>query len=599
MAHRRTEVEQELAAERQGIEDEKNQLASVKKQLRLEQRKLETERELFQEDQQVLEDRIEQQVAARVEKLQVRIQIQEEQLRQARELREQFQSKLIQRAEADRRFGQRTPEEVLEEIQNLRREKEELEQKLAERPGEEAAARLRELESQREAWETERFRLRIRVQELERDSTYNRIAVTELETLRDEKEALEVGKGRLKAALDELKAEVKDAIAQSKDKSPFPECSRMDSLTVLQTETPVWDELPNLREFAEDLRYRIALSPLTQDANTQKRLYYTGRDIRAFLGGLAMSKLHILQGISGTGKTSLPVAFARAVGGQYKLVEVQAGWRDRQDLIGYFNAFEGRFYESDFLKALYEAQCPAYRERMYIILLDEMNLSRPEQYFADFLSKLEQDAPTIGLTTDLDKPAPRLFRDGQILPIPPNVWFVGTANQDETTLEFADKTYDRAHVMELQRSHESFDTPSRLEPRHPVSHQALTIAFKKAQKHYAAKAEEAYQFLNETLADFLGRRFKVGWGNRLERQMRDFVPIVIAAGGSLGEATDHILATKILPKIRDRHDTPTSDLRKLREEFQAGWSMFDAENEPDQSLAIIDKEIRRLEPGED
>ena len=592
---RLAELNQQIAVEREEIDVDKNQLAEERKHWRLEHRRIETDKQLLEEDQQALEEKIEQRATARVDQLQVRIQVLEERLKLAQQLREQFQAKLIQRAEADRKFGQKTPEEVFEELDILGREKAELEQKLASRLGESAGTRLQDLELQKEEWEMERFRLSTRLQELERSITYNRIAVTELETLRDEKEALEASNNRLRAALNELKAQVNEAVAQSQERSPFPECFRMDGDTRLQTEIPLCENIPDLNEFARDLRYRIALSPIEQE----KRLYYSERDVRAFLGGLAMSHLHLLQGISGTGKTSLPVAFARAVGGEYKLVEVQAGWRDRQDLIGYYNAFEGRFYESDFLKAIYEAQCPANRERIYIIILDEMNLSRPEQYFADFLSKLEQDSPTVGLTTDLDKPSPKLFQNGNILPIPRNIWFVGTANQDETTLELADKTYDRSHIMEVQRNRESFHLPAQPDPRHPISYQALMTSFKNAQREYANNASRAYQFLNQTLADFLERRFKVGWGNRLERQIKDFVPVVIAAGGSLGEATDHILATKILRKIRDRHDTPTSDLRQLKDDLLQYWSMLDGQTEPEQSLFIIDTEIRRLEPGED
>ena len=106
-----------------------------------------------------------------------------------------------------------------------------------------------------------------------------------------------------------------------------------------------------------------------------------------------MSRLHLLQGISGTGKTSLPLAFARALGAGAALIEVQAGWRDRQDLIGHFNAFERRFYESEFLQALYRAQCPRYSGLVNIVVLDEMNLSHPEQYFADLLSAMEEPDP--------------------------------------------------------------------------------------------------------------------------------------------------------------------------------------------------------------
>jgi hypothetical protein len=589
----------EIAQKEQEIEDLQKQIAEERKQLRLEQKRLETEKEIFAEDKQALDEKIEQKAAIEVDKLNVKIQILEEQLKFAQNQRNQFQSVIIKRQESDRRFGQKTPEEILEQLENLQREKRELEEKLASRPSETATARLQELESQKETWEDDRFRLNTRLQELERNSSYSRIAVTELETLRDEKEALEASNTRLKAALQQLRADVDDAIGKDNRKSPFPKCFDMDNNVRLQTENYLSENNLNLKDFAEDLRVRIALSPLSQDSKTQKRLFYSAQDIRAFLGGLAMSHLHILQGISGTGKTSLPVAFTRAINGNYKLVEVQAGWRDHQDLIGYFNAFERTFYENKFFQAIYEAQCPANKDRIYIVILDEMNLSRPEQYFAYFLSQLEQDNPTIDVTTDLDKPSPILFANKNTLPIPPNIWFVGTANQDETTLEFADKTYDRAHIMELQRHRESFDLPEKLEYREPepISHQSLITAFEKAQNQYTTQADQVYKFLNDTLADFMERRFKVAWGNRLQRQINDFVPVVIATGGTIGEATDHILATKIFRKICDRHDTLSSDLKKLQQLLNDNW--LDPSTPPEKSLSIIDKEIHRLEPIED
>ncbi|GAA3300806.1 hypothetical protein GCM10020218_093330 [Dactylosporangium vinaceum] len=74
-----------------------------------------------------------------------------------------------------------------------------------------------------------------------------------------------------------------------------------------------------------------------------------------------MSRLHLLEGMSGIGKTSLPVALAKALGTECAVVEVQAGWRDRTDLFGHHNTFERRFEESEFLQALYLAQTPRYR----------------------------------------------------------------------------------------------------------------------------------------------------------------------------------------------------------------------------------------------
>jgi 5-methylcytosine-specific restriction endonuclease McrBC GTP-binding regulatory subunit McrB len=97
------------------------------------------------------------------------------------------------------------------------------------------------------------------------------------------------------------------------------------------------------------------------------------------------------------------------------------------------------------VQALYRAGTPAFKDKPYVIVLDEMNLSHPEQYFADVLSAIERDAP-LTLTNVLLEPAPSRLAEGRLLAIPSNVWFVGTANHDETTMGFADKTYDRSHV---------------------------------------------------------------------------------------------------------------------------------------------------------
>ena len=596
IAQKYAEFEQNIFTERQEFEQERQQLIAERKSLRKEQNRLEIDRELLEEERQYFEEKVDQHAAAKVERLEARLRVCKDLSEISQKQQQNLEVKLGQLFDANKRFGQRNPEEILAELEDLRRQNNELEQKLSERPTEAAARRLEDLEVQKEQWEAEGFRLSEKVQQLERSAAINRIAVLNLETLRDEKKALEASNNRLRAVLEELRVNVNDAIAQSKERSPFEKCVQLDKDEKLQIAPPLSQESIDLAQFAEDLRYRIAISSLEKG----KRLYYSEEDIRAFLGGIAMQgKLHILQGISGTGKTSLPIAFARALGRRgrenYKLVEVQAGWRDRQDLIGYYNSFEGKFYETEFLTALYEAQCPEFRDQIYIIILDEMNLSRPEQYFADFLSKLEQDAPELILNTDLERPSPKLFKKKDTLIIPPNVWFVGTANQDETTLEFADKTYDRAHVMELERSQENFDIP-KISGRNSISYNALTTAFNEAQKQHHSKATKAFVFLNDCLSEILESKFKIGWGNRLQRQINDYIPVVIAAGGSLTEATDHILATKILRKVRDRHDIQLGDLTELKETIEAYWSELDA-GKPVKSFNILESELQRLERG--
>ncbi|WPF88025.1 hypothetical protein WEU38_14590 [Cyanobacterium aponinum AL20118] len=602
--NKKNQLETEKINNKLELEKEYQQLGEARKELKRQQTQLECDRTILEEDRENLEVKINQKSAQKIELLEAKITYQKEQLEERKRIINLLQTTIINREESDRRFGNRSPHEILTELENLRRIKEELEIELASKPSDIATEKLAQLESEKEQWERDRFRLATELQELKRNNTYSKMAVTEVETLRDEKESLQVNNDRLRNALEELRKQIGQEIEKSKDTSPFPECIAMDENETLQTITPLEESIPNLREFAEDLRYRIAVS----SEHEQKRLYYSAQDIRTFLGGLAMSRLHLLEGISGTGKTSLATAFSSAVNDpnneyklepnkrtDYKLIEVQAGWRDRQDLIGYYNAFEKRFYESEFLQALYQAQCPFYRDRIYIIVLDEMNLSRPEQYFADFLSKLEQESPTLTLTTDLNRRYPALFEDHKTLKIPENIWFIGTANQDETTLEFADKTYDRAHIMELGRNQVKFDIPE-LNYRNPISYQALKLAFQQAQNQYQSQAKQADQFLKDYLADLLEIKFKIGWGNRLERQIEAFIPVVIASGGTIGEATDHLLATKILRKIKNRYDIPAIYLRELREQITVFWGELDYQYDPIKSLNIIDTEINRIEP---
>ena len=136
-------------------------------------------------------------------------------------------------------------------------------------------------------------------------------------------------------------------------------------------------EIPDLKKFSVELQQRIA------QAEDDSPLYFRLEDIQLLLGGLAMSQLHIFQGISGTGKTSLAKAFAKAVGGHCTDIAVQAGWRDRDDLLGHYNAFEKRFYERDCLQGLYTAQTSAYKDRCNIIFF----LFRKMQRFINRIGK--------------------------------------------------------------------------------------------------------------------------------------------------------------------------------------------------------------------
>lgn len=570
---------------------EREQLTKDRANLKKRAAQVEIERDVLREDREAFDERVARRAAHEREAAKAKQQDLGARLASAQAGRDELYEKLRLRDEAERALGNRPLEEVKKELDALVKERDSLKAQLAKRPNQDVTERLATLERAQEEWEAERARLTQELGAARRGLERSKIAVTELEDLRDAKAALESGRDLLHAHIEELRKEVNDRIRRADGVSPFPACSLMDTDSGLQTPVPMTDNIPDLRAFCLDLQHRIALDP----SNRDNVLIYDLRDIRCFLGGLAMSRLHLLQGISGTGKTSLPLAVARALGAGSTLVEVQAGWRDRQDLVGHFNAFERRFYETEFLQALYRAQCPRFADLVNIVVLDEMNLSHPEQYFADLLSALEQEPrlQKLDLMTAPVEPAPAHLRNGRTLAIPQNVWFVGTANHDETTKDFADKTYDRAHVMELPRNRVQFE-PKQLPALAPVSFTALRSAFDKAQGIHEAKAKEAYAFLDKSFADILGRRFGVGWGNRLERQMLDFVPVVVAAGGTVGEAVDHILATKLLRKVRDRHDTRPEDLTALNERIAEVWPTLDKAGSAKLSGAIVRDELRRL-----
>ncbi len=558
--------------------------------LRKEAQKIEIDRELVDEDRQALKEKAEKLAAKKLEAKDSEIKALRERLDAARRERDDLESRMRDREEADRRFGERTPEEVLDETRRLRQECEKLRKELGSRPTAEALQHLEALERQRETWETERPALLGERAELKQRLARMNIEVTELEALRAEKEALQACNELLTKTLEDKVGKVQELVNGPDVESPFPSCSQMDNDDDLQATGPTVGKIQSLQKFAEYVRHRMA---------HEKALFYSAADVRSFLGGLAMSKLHLLQGISGTGKTSLPLAFARAIGAGHALIEVQAGWRDRQDLIGHYNTFERRFYESAFLQALYKASCPLYAKTPFVVVLDEMNLSHPEQYFADLLSALEQEPEQqrLDLMTASVASAPEHTVDGgKELKIPPNVWFVGTANHDETTKDFADKTYDRAHVMELPRHRDAFQ-PKEMKAYAPISLDALQDAFDEAFDKNAEAAEKAYNFLEEDLGPMLGDKFGVGWGNRLESQMKHYVPVVIDCGGSLGEATDHVLATKLLRKIQNRYDNRPEAIKELRQAINAKWPSLDPADpaaSPAKSLDILKKELKRL-----
>ncbi len=274
------------------------------------------------------------------------------------------------------------------------------------------------------------------------------------------------------------------------------------------------------------------------------KLYYTPRMISLFFSGMAASKVIILEGISGTGKTSLPYAMAKFFNNSAAIISVQPSWRDRAEILGYLNEFTKRFNETDFLKALYEA---CYRKDVNLIVLDEMNLARIEYYFAEFLSIMEMPDSSewkIDLVPDAKPSDPIKVVNGKIQ-VPLNVWFVGTANKDDSTFTITDKVYDRAIALEFIAKGEFFQAPE-TEPVN-MSYSYLQELFDEAYYKYPVSRDLLDKF--SVLDKYVQNNFKVAFGNRIMVQLNKFIPVYVACGGTEDDGLDYIFANKILRKF--------------------------------------------------
>ena len=317
--------------------------------------------------------------------------------------------------------------------------------------------------------------------------------------------------------------------------SRFFRLTTVDNFYKVQYQPPEWDNEIRLDELCERMRNFSA---------SRLGLYYDIRIIRYLIASLGTARMLILQGISGTGKTSLAYAFGKFVQRDTSIASVQPSWRERTELFGYFNEFTKKFNETEFLKACYEAN---YYEDPHIVVLDEMNIARVEYYFAEMLSILEMprsDEWLIDIISNTWDNDPVLLNDGKVH-INDNTWFIGTINNDDSTFAVADKVYDRAVVIDLDSKAVAFDAPD-TEPVH-IRTEHLKELFDEAKANYPM-SDTVKEKLNE-LDSYLIAHFRLAFGNRIMKQIRDFIPCFVGCGGTELDAVDFIVAKKVFRKF--------------------------------------------------
>ena len=362
-------------------------------------------------------------------------------------------------------------------------------------------------------------------------------------------------------------------VTVSEDRDPCPACTELDG------------KLPEFEKALEERRRALFEDPtlpklvqfiVNYARDSRLHLSYTQEDIAAFIAGLGMSKLTILQGMSGTGKTSLPKIFTEALFSRCDIVEVESSWRDKSELLGYYNEFSKMYTPKKFTQALYRARLNP--ETLTFIVLDEMNLSRIEYYFSDFLSLMEHEADqrelkllNVGLyrTENGETVSYRGLRDGHTVRIPENIWFIGTANRDESTFEISDKVYDRAHTMNFNKR-----APKVLYYNDPIPKRYLPVAqltrmFEQAKKDMPFNID-AYPAIGEV--EKLLAPYNISFGNRVATQIEAFVSIYCSCFTSseavVRDAVETILLSKVVSKLElksiDNKEELAAEFEKLQ-----------------------------------
>ncbi|WP_095499753.1 AAA family ATPase [Paraferrimonas haliotis] len=483
-----------------------------------------------------------------------------------------------------------TPSGILQRIDELEKELKQARNKLKGRSEDSLEEELEHYKERVDDLEEELRDLKQEHDEVKLREGKYKLSVREKLELQKQKDLLEVSNAALTHSVEAVKSQLDDLVEKQQSQEAFKELTLMDR----KYREPVAAQPVNsLKEFTEELQHRIAIS-------TDVELYYELDLLRKFIAGLALSPLHVFQGISGTGKTSLVNAFAAAVGGEVTTVPVQAGWRDRDDLIGHYNAFEKRYYEKECLQGLYKAHTPSYEKRFNIILLDEMNLSRPEQYFAEFLSAMEQNEQkrkVVLMDSSVANPPKHFVEDRKLL-LKTNTWFMGTANHDETTFEFADKTHDRAFILDLEKQVKPEGWSAQAKKRTVFDFESVDALFEKAQKNHKQLVLGMLKIL--TTSDFtkiLERQFDIGWGNRLEAQALKFISVYKDCGGHEADALEHLLITRVLRKgkVLGRYDISIDKLKELKSALSKMFASVNGTGA--KAIDIIQSEITRKEEG--
>jgi len=283
-----------------------------------------------------------------------------------------------------------------------------------------------------------------------------------------------------------------------------------------------------------------------------------------FVASIMTKPFVIFTGLSGSGKTKLAQAFAMWIcedDSQYCIAPVGADWTNREPLLGFPNALDKESYippDNEVLDLIFESLKPGNEKKPYFLILDEMNLSHVERYFADFLSVMEtKDEKGISLYSDNE----RKDTNGKVImkkfKLPDNLFIVGTVNIDETTYMFSPKVLDRANVIEFRVTKD--EMVEYLKNPRVIDLKEIKSKGKDMAGSFTALAKDQDRTFNESgdlnksLLDFFDELKNAGaeFGYRTAGEINRFAAIIKMLDPLITteQITDFAIMQKLLPKL--------------------------------------------------
>lgn len=300
------------------------------------------------------------------------------------------------------------------------------------------------------------------------------------------------------------------------------------------------------------------------------KLIYSDKLIKRFVSSLETKPFVILSGLAGSGKTQLAIAFSKWITtyeSQVCVVPVQSGWTNREPLLGYPDALNKGEYivSNNVVKTIQEAEKEQNQNKPYFLILDEMNLSYVERYFADFLSSMESGEPIFLW----DKPKESSSQVNSMISLPKNLFIIGTMNVDETTYMFSPKVLDRANVIEFKADTENIRTF--LEAGSYVDRNSLTHKGKEYGESFVEEAKSKTptksqddQVINDLVNFFKSlKKVNAEFGFRTASEINRYINFALKNGLSIEDAVDSAILQKLLPKLHGSRKKLTPVLTTL------------------------------------